>query len=363
MDEHIDALVRTGAARAGVLSLGGGLPARELFPRRALTASFLRVVTEPAAGALQYGWPEGSEPLRAWVAQRLRQRGASVEPGEVIITSGAQQALTLIAEIALPPGTRVACDPETYPAALDLFRARGLHPTTEVDGAAAFYTMPAVSNPRGLSLSAAARRTLLARARAAGAPILEDDAYAELRFDGRLPPPLLAEERALVHHVGTFSKTLCPGLRVGWLISPPDLHKRALAAKQVADLQANSLAQALLEDFLAHADYDALLARARRFYARRARLLAQALARALPALRFVMPEGGLALWAESAREGDDAALLDTALRHGVSVDPGRSFRVDGRSSPLAMRISFAGEAAPKLVEGVERLARAWREVG
>lgn len=351
--------MRTGAARPDTITLGGGLPARELFPRRALAASFLRVMADPEAPALQYGWAEGREGLRAWVAARLRKRGAEVSPDEVLITSGAQQALAIAAQVLFQPGARVGCDAESYPDALDLFRTRGLKPVATRTGVAGFYVMPAMSNPHGRVMPDDARRELLRRARAERAPILEDDAYAELRFDGPPPRPLLADDRARVWHIGTLSKTLCPGLRVGWLVVPRRAYARAKEAKHTADLQANSLAQALLEDFLSHSDYDALVARACRFYARRAHHLTRALARHLPALRFTPPEGGFTIWAETGREGDDAALLEAAIRRGVSFDPGRSYRVDGRASPMALRLSFASEPASRLAEGVRRLARAW----
>jgi 2-aminoadipate transaminase len=357
VDGRIDDLIRKGAARPDTIALGGGLPARELFPRRALAGAFLRSIMDPGCAALQYGWPEGSEGLRAWVADRLRKRGAAVDAGEVLITSGAQQALSILVQILFQPGDRVGCDPESYPAALDLFRARKLVPTIATKDVAGFYAMPAIGNPRGLGLDDRARAALLARA--ARAPVIEDDAYAELRFAGPPPRPLLADDRRHVCHVGTLSKTLCPGLRVGWLVVPPRLYKRAVDAKHASDLQANSLAQALLQDFLARADYDALVERARRFYARRARALARAVARCLPSFRFTPPEGGFTIWVETDREGDDAALLETAIRYGVSFDPGRTFRVDGRASPIALRLSFAIEPAPRLTLGVERLARAW----
>jgi 2-aminoadipate transaminase len=217
--------------------------------------------------------------------------------------------------------------------------------------------MPAIGNPRGIGLDDRARAALLARA--ARAPIVEDDAYADLRFDGPPPRPLLADDRRHVAHVGTFSKTLCPGLRVGWLVVPRRLQRRALDAKHAFDLQANSLAQALLEDFLARADYDALLARSRRFYARRAEVLQRTVADRLPTFRFTPPEGGLTMWVETDRRGDDAAFLAAAIRHGVSVDPGRTFRADGHASPIALRLSFASEPVDRIALGVERLARAW----
>ncbi|MFT3764188.1 MAG: PLP-dependent aminotransferase family protein [Minicystis sp.] len=359
MDGRIDELIRMAAARPDTITLGGGLPARELFPRRALTEAFVRTMTDPGCAALQYGWPEGSEGLRAWVAQRLARRGAAVEPDDVLITSGAQQALAIAAQILFRPGDRIGCDPESYPAALDLFRARGLLPTPSSTGVAGFYAMPAIGNPRGLGLDDRAREALLARARLLRTPILEDDAYAELRFAGPPPRPLLADDRRFVFHVGTLSKTLCPGLRVGWLVAPRRYRRRAVEAKHASDLQANSLAQALLEDFLARTDYDALVERARRFYSRRAKALARALRAHLPSFRFTEPAGGFTIWVETDREGDDAALLETAIRRGVSFDPGRSFRVDGRSAPIALRLSFAVEPAPRIALGVERLARAW----
>lgn len=358
MDGRIDELLRTGAASPGNITLGGGLPSPELFPRRALTASFLRVLSDPGAAALQYGWPEGSEGLRAWVAARLRRRGADVNADDVIITNGAQEAIAVAVQVLFQRGSRLCCDPESYAGALDLFEARGVQAVASPEGAHGFYVMPAVSVPRGLGMPESARRALLARARAARAAVLEDDAYAEIRFAGPPPRPLLADDRARVWHIGTLSKTVCPGLRVGWLIPPRRHRKRALEAKHAHDLQANSLAQALVEDFLAHNDYDALVARASRFYGRRARHLARALARRLPELRFAMPEGGFTVWAETDLEGDDAALLEVALRHGVYIDPGRQFRVDRRQSPIAMRLSFATETAPRQLEGVERLAGA-----
>jgi 2-aminoadipate transaminase len=358
MDGRIDDLLRTGASLPGTISLGGGLPAGELFPRRALAASFLRVIEDPRASALQYAWPEGHEGLRAWVAGRLQKRGASVQPGDVIITSGAQQAIAIAAQVLFQRGARIGCDPESYSGALDLFQARGLDAVTARKGVDGLYVMPAMSNPHGRTMTDTDRRVLLAQAHATRVPILEDDAYAEIRFDGPPPRPLLADDRAHVWHIGTVSKTLCPGLRVGWLIAPPRHRKRALTIKQAQDLQSNSLTQVLLDDFLAHTDYDDLVERASRFYRRRARHLVRALARRLPELRFEMPEGGFTLWAETDLKGDDASLLETALAHGVSFDPGRMFRTDGRHSPIAMRLSFATEPAARQTEGVERLARA-----
>lgn len=363
MDGRIATMLRRCAAEPSVIALGGGLPARQLFPRRALSESFLRVMQDPAAPALQYGWPEGRERLRSWVADRLRGRGADVEAQDVIITSGAQQAIALAAEVSFQPGAHLACDAESYSSALSLFRGRRLVPTTNHEGAAGFYVMPVVSNPHGRGMAEDARRDLLRRARRTHAPILEDDAYAELRFEGPPPRPLLADDRTQVWHVGTFSKTLFPGLRIGWLVPPRRARARVLEAKNASDLETSALSQVVLEDLLEHLDYEALVSQARRFYARRARHLARALARRLPDLRFAAPAGGFSLWAETSYHGDEASLLERAIHHGVSFDPGSAFQVTAAGKPVAMRLSFSSETIPRLLEGVERLARAVRAFG
>jgi 2-aminoadipate transaminase len=361
MDRRIDELQRRGAAAPDVIGLGGGLPAPELFPRLGLASSFFRVIRAPASPALQYGWPEGQEKLRAWVAARLRSRGADVSARDVIITSGAQQAIDLTIGLSLRNGDRIACDPETYPGALDLFRAKGIEPVTRHEDAAGVYVMPRVSNPHGDTMGGAAREALLRFARRRGAFILEDDAYADLHFDGTPGPPLLARDRRLVWHVGTLSKSLCPGLRVGWLVPPRAHRDAAIESKRQVDLQANSLSQAIVEDFLDKGDFDALLAKATRFYARRSRRLARALHRHLRTWRFHAPVGGFAIWAETDFEGDDASFLEVALEQGVSFDPGSSFRVAPSNRPIALRLSFSTEPANRIDEGVARLARAWRK--
>ena len=350
MDPRIERLQRRAAASPGVLSFGGGLPSDTLFPRGPLSRAFVRAVQTQA---LQYGWPEGSEALRRWVSGRLRARGAEVDPADVIVTSGAQQAIAIAARLQCRPGERVLVDSESYPGALDLFRSRGLRPSAH--GGAARYVMPAVQNPHGRALDEK-ERTRLERSRS---PILEDDAYAELRFDGRLLPPLLASARDRVWHIGTFSKTLCPGLRVGWLVPPRRFLKRALRHKRDDDLQAGGLAQAVLESYLAETDWDARLWRLRRIYARRAARLTEALRRRLPSWRFADPEGGFSVWVELDDEGDDAKLLEVALAHGVSFDPGRSFRADAAPSPLALRLCFSAIDEALIDEGVRRLERAF----
>lgn len=334
-----------------MLSLGGGLPAAELFPRAALGRAFTAALRR--ASTLQYGWPEGSPGLRAWIAARLRARGADVSADEVIITNGAQQALAIVIEVLVPHGGAVEVDAETYPAALDLLRQREASAVTT--SGSCIYVMPGVSNPRGHGLSKERRASLLER----GVPIVADEAYAELRFDGVLERPLLADARDRTWHVGTFSKTLCPGLRVGLLVPPRARCAEALRVKHASDLQAGSLAQAVLEELLARDDFDRRLARARAFYEARAHALVRVLRRRMPFLRLREPEGGFSVFAETDERADETALLGVATEHGVSFDPGRLFRAETEGAPLSMRLCFSSNGPRALDEAVARLHRAW----
>lgn len=352
----IDELLRR-AASNGAISLGGGLPADELFPRGALARAFLRSVGRRGGGALQYGWPEGDEALRAWIASRLASRGANVTKEDVVITSGAQQALAIASEILLDPGDDVLVEDRTYPGALDVFRRLGADATSfEGANASCAYVMPGVSNPAGAALDPKRIDDLLGRR----IHIIADEAYGELRFDGATPPLLLKYARDRVWHVGTFSKTLCPGLRVGWLVPPPLFAARVRAMKHDVDLEAGSLSQAILSTFLATDAFDARLARTRRFYEARAHKLMRALRRRFPHFRFAEPEGGFSIFVETDQEGDEVALLEAAVQHGVSFDPGSMFHPERAPSPVSFRLTFSSIAPLWIDEGVARLERAWK---
>jgi 2-aminoadipate transaminase len=277
-----------------------------------------------------------------------------VDAGDVIVTNGAQQAIDLATRLVAPEAGCVWVPEECYPAALELFRARGLRLSTMPEGAALSYAMPLVGNPRGRALEPERRQALLDRSPF----VIEDDAYAELAFDGACGSPLFAEAPDRVAHVGTFSKTLCPGLRVGWLVVPAAYREAARRAKQVMDLQANGLAQCLVERFLAFYEFDRHVEKLREHYARRASALSEAVGRELPSFRFQEPRGGFSLWVETDLPGDDAELLAEALRHGVSVDPGGDFRPSGATAPLAMRLSFSSLPVTSMREAAKRLAKA-----
>jgi len=348
---------RAAAVDPNVISFAGGLPNPALFPRRALSKAFSVALHDSACQALQYGWPEGSEHLRHYIAESLRARGAAVDPKHVLITSGAQQAINLALNAAVREGDFVGVERESYPAALAAIRAAKGKIVPLEEAVRAYYVMPGIANPRGLPLDTTVRHTLLDRSRKQKAVIIEDDAYAETVFDGRVGRPLLADAPDRVFHVGTFSKTLAPGLRVGWLVCPPRFVKDALDSKQTLDLQANSLAQTLLEVYLKGRDYPRHLKRIRRDYAARARTLTALVRAHLPQFRFRMPQGGFSVWLESDLSLDEQALYDEALRNGVTFDCGSPFRPFTQST-LSLRLSYSAVQEQEMEQGIVRLAAA-----
>ena len=346
MDPRVVQLQKHAAEQENVLGFCGGLPANELLPREELGRA-LADVTSSREDALQYGWPEGTEQVRRWVVDRLARRGATIEPDAVIITAGAQQALAIAATVLA--GSSITVGDATYPGALDAFRRAGAQPVAR--GGDVAYVMAGVANPLGRAMPVEAARIAIA-----------DEAYTELRFDGHIARPLIADAPDTTWHVGTISKTLAPGLRIGWLIPPRAHHDEALDIKAATDLQTASITQAALGHLLQSLDYDAFVTRARTEYARRAERLVAALRTHVPALRFDEPEGGFSIWAHTDREGDEVALLQAAFDAGVMIDPGSLFRVD-QVAPVSMRLSFSSTRIDQIDEGARRLARAldtWR---
>ena len=358
MTSRVERIQRATAARSDIHSFAGGLPDPKMFPRHALTHAFLRAIEARDSPALQYGWPEGRPGLREFIAERLRARGCAVDAEDVIVTSGAQQGIAIATELLFRRSKTIAVDAETYPGALDLFRARGLELTLDPRRARAAYVMPQIDNPRGRVMAEPTRRQLLEAARRQNLALIEDDAYADILFRGKPSRPLLADAPESVFHIGTFSKSLCPGLRVGWLVTPPRFRERALDIKRESDLQANSLAQSILEAFFRDHDFDARVARASRRYRRRAARLAEALRRHLPEWSFEEPEGGFSIWVDSGEPGDDVALLEMAASFGTSFDPGSTFSV-AACSTLRLRLCYSCLDEAHIEDGVKRLRGAW----
>ncbi len=354
----------------------GGAPPVECLPVEpiveALAAAWRR---EPTA--LWYNETEGYEPLRAAIAARLASRGATVDPDTVLITQGAQQALDLVARLLLEPDDRVIVEGPTYFGALQVFEPyavsieavpldeQGVIPEAleaafrRAPRPKLFYTVPTFQNPAGVTMSAERRRIVVDLAAHYGIPIVEDDPYGELWYTAPPPPPLRAYWDEVIL-LGTFSKTLAPGLRVGWLVAPPRLMKPLIDAKEAADIQSDRLLQRALAEVVTNPWYEEHLAAARRNYATRCQLLVEALERELGSLAIWNPPGGgFFLWVTLRDGTDTASLLPHCSTYGVTFVPGSEFYPEHRPSP-SFRLGFTTLTPEELLRGVGRLGRALR---
>jgi 2-aminoadipate transaminase len=359
--------------RPHVISFAGGLPAPELFPAAGLRAAFDAVLSEDAGGALQYGPTPGHRPLRELVAERLGRRGIACDAEDVVITTGSQQALDLLGRVLAGPGMEVLVESPSYVGALQAFSARevsftacpgdeqGLradllrrHPDT-----ALLYTVPTFQNPSGGTMAIERRRELLSCTRDLGLPVIEDDPYSELRYD-REPVPAL---RALpggedVVHLGTFSKVLSPGIRLGWVVAPRPVTQRLVLAKQGADLHTDGLVQRAVVRFCRDNDLDAHVLTLRAAYRERRDAMLAALAELMPAgTSWTRPEGGMFIWVTLPDGFEALSLLAEAVERRVAFVPGTAFHVDGGGA-RSLRLNFTNSTPERIREGVERVAAA-----
>ena len=356
---------------ADTIAFGPGEPDAALFPLDEIKRTMERILAEPAAArrALQYGPSEGDPRLRARVAAYMTAKGVCCGPDNVLLTNGSQQALHFAAALLVEPGDTVAVQAPTYPGALQILAARGavLHSFEEVERDAAMrpaliYAMANFHNPTGRSLDLGERQALLALAEARGAILVEDDPYDVLRFEGAPLPPLLAldtrgrpvdEARAL--YLGTFSKSVVPGFRVGWVVGPRAAVATMALMKQTEDLQAGTFAQACLAD-LFDAALDRHAERLRAAYRLRRDAMVEALAGTAGNLAtWTVPDGGFFLWLSLPEGFDTAAMLPEAARNGVTYGPGAAFFHDGDGANR-LRLSYSSAPPERIGEGVRRLA-------
>lgn len=364
-----EVVARKAAIREGVLALGAGLPAGETLPAHELAAAFSELVstTKGRDEALQYGWPEGAAALRQFVVDRLVRRGVKISPEDLIITSGAQQALELsllaLKTLVAPDARSVRVDPQTYSGALELMKSAGWQCSTD-DAAPVVYAMPAIANPTGARDLEST--TLVVRAHKKGTHptrwVIEDDAYVDIAFDGFTPPSLLALDRESTFHIGTLSKSVCPGLRVGWVVPPPSLARTMLKLKRQTDIQTSSLAQGLASTYLSMIDYGKRIDGLCHFYRNRAEAMMSALRRRLPGWQFAAPEGGFSLWIQPDVDIDETRFLAACLECGVGLEPGSAFRPVSsekkHSISSGIRLCFSSLNELELPEAVDRLAHA-----
>ncbi|WP_329395422.1 PLP-dependent aminotransferase family protein [Streptomyces lydicus] len=364
-------------ARPEVISFAGGLPAPELFDAAGIADAFRHVLAEAPRRVLQYSTTEGDPALRAAVAARYSARGLPTEADDLLVTTGSQQGLSLLATALLEPGDVVLVEDPCYLAALQIFSFAGARvvpvPTDDggldpaaLDEIAArerpklLYVIPTFQNPTGRTLSTERRAAVAEVAARRGLWIAEDDPYGELRFEGEPAPWVAAfpgaEDRTAL--LGSFSKVMAPGLRLGTVRAPAALRRACAIAKQAADLHTSTVDQAAAARYLAVTDLDGHLARVRDAYRARRDALIDGLPAALPeGSRWNRPAGGMFVWATLPSGYDAAALLPEVVKHDVAYVPGAPFFA-GAPDPTAARLSFVTHAPEEIREGLGRLRKA-----
>ncbi|WP_079044708.1 MULTISPECIES: PLP-dependent aminotransferase family protein [unclassified Streptomyces] len=365
-------------ARPEVISFAGGLPAPELFDVEGIRAAYDRVLTEHPRSALQYSTTEGDPELRTAVAARLTARGLPTEADDLLVTTGSQQALTLLTTALVEPGDVVLVEDPCYLAALQTFGfagARVVPVPTDDDGIVPealeeiaarekptlLYVVPTFQNPTGRTLPAERRHAVAEAAARHGFWIVEDDPYGELRYDGEHMPSIASDPVAADRTVllGSFSKVMAPGLRLGHLRAPAGLRRACVIAKQAADLHTSTIDQAAAARYLRDSDLDAHLAVIRAAYQERRDAMLGGLPGALPeGSRWNRPEGGMFIWVTLPTGHDATALLETAIGHEVAYVPGAPFFC-GEPDARSMRLSFTTHAAEEIREGLRRLAKSF----
>jgi 2-aminoadipate transaminase len=367
-------------ARPEVISLAGGLPDTSTFPPQTFAAQMTRIAQESAAEALQYGPTEGFEETVDCIVQVMAAEGMLPDPEDVIVTTGGQQAIDLICKTLIDPGDAVICEAPTYPGAVPVFCSYQADTIQiECDGEGMLideleatlrrldsegrrpkliYSVPNFQNPAGVTMSLERRRRLVELARQRELLVVEDNPYGLLRFGGEALAPLYQLDGGdFVVYIGTFSKILSPGIRLGWMVAPPPVMEKVVLGKQASDLCTSTLTQYFVREYFADGQWREYIASLAEIYRGRRDAMLAALGAHFPAeATWTEPEGGLFIWATLPEYIDTEDLLAKALRADVAFVPGRAAYVDdrGRSS---MRLNFSGANEDEIREGVRRIGK------
>jgi 2-aminoadipate transaminase len=367
-----------------IISFAGGLPAPETFPVERFAAAFNKVMADHGARALQYSTTEGYTPLREMIARRSTRYGINIERDNVLITSGSQQALDLIGKVFINPGDHIVVERPTYLGALQAWNAyQAEYVSADIDGDGYvtasldarirtgpkfIYALPNFQNPSGVTMSQARRQALIELADHYGVPILEDDPYGQLRYEGEHVPPIVhldsqfrstdgARYSGNVIYLSTFSKTLSPGIRLGWIVAPAEVIQKLVQAKQGADLHTSTINQLVAHEVASGGFLDQHVKEIRAIYRERRDAMLAALAREFPAgVTWTKPQGGLFLWLTFPEWMNAADVLSAGIEQKVAFVPGAPFFADGTGQNTA-RLNFSNATPERINEGVRRLAR------
>ena len=369
--------------RPGIISLAGGLPSPKTFPIQEFADACAEVLHKDGQAALQYAASEGYGPLRQAVADMLPW---NVDPAQVLITTGSQQGLDLVAKVLLDPGSRVLVETPTYLGALQAFapmepvpqsvatddegvivedliaKARGTAAGGFQDAARFVYLLPNFQNPTGRTMTEARRAAVSEAAAAAGLPIVEDNPYGELWFDEAPPLPLAARNPDGVIYLGSFSKVLAPGLRLGFLVAPKAIYPKLLQAKQAVDLHTPIFTQRMVSAVMKDNFLERHVPTIRALYKRQRDAMIAALTREMAGLdvKFNAPKGGMFLWARLPDGIDTVALLPKAVERNVAFVPGAPFYA-GQGDPRTLRLSFVTASVEEIDIAIAALALTLRE--
>ncbi len=382
------------AAQSDIISFAGGLPAPELFPVERAEQAACQLLERTGTRALQYGETEGYLPLRQFICDNMCRYGIQARPTNVLITNGSQQALDLIGKLLINPGDRVLVEEPTYLGALqawNAYQAEYVSVPSDDDGLRTdllegglrngpkfMYILPNFQNPGGTTLPLERRLEIVRLSNKYGIPIIEDDPYGALRFEGEHLPPLVALDADFqtstglnghgymegnVIYLGTFSKTLAPGLRLGWVVAPEEVIDQLVMGKQGVDLHTSSFAQMLAYEIVKDGFLEDHIRLIRRVYGERRNVMLEALARYFPeGCSWTAPKGGLFLWARVPQDVDTAELLPRAVEHKVAYVPGSAFYPDPERGRNTMRLNFSNAQPAQIEEGIRRLGNMLHEV-
>ncbi len=369
-----------------VISFAGGLPAPELFPTKEVIEATHRVLEQQGAMALQYGLTEGYLPLREMIVRHMQRYGIFCAPDNVLITSGSQQALDLIGKVLINPGDQIAVEEPTYLGALqawNAYEAEYVTIPTDEDGMRTdaleealatrrikfIYALPNFQNPSGITMSHERRVEMVRLADKYDVPIIEDDPYGQLRYEGKHEKPMIvidaqnrpeecydSFELGNVIYLSTFSKTLCPGFRVAWMVGPREVIQKVVFAKQGADLHTSTLAQMVAYETARGGFLDKHVAMLREVYRQRRDLMLELMEETFPPeITWTRPKGGLFLWVRMPEGMSSVAVLEKAVQSKVAFVPGSPFYPHG-GGENTFRMNFSNATPEQIAEGIKRLA-------
>jgi len=365
------------AEKPEIISFAGGMPAPELFPIKEIIEAAKNVLEKSGRAALQYSATEGFMPLRKIIAnERMKPSGVDVTEDDIIITSGSQQGLDFSGRIFINSGDTIICESPSYLGAINAFKAyeprfveiemddHGMimeeleKALAENPQAKFIYTIPDFQNPTGKTLSVDRRKKMVELAVKYNIPIVEDNPYGDLRFDGEMLPAIKSfDKEGIVIFLGTFSKTFSPGLRLGWVCAEPTILNKYLIVKQGADLQTNSLAQREAAEYMQAHNLNEHIIKIKEVYKKRRDLMLETMKQEFPNdCTFTYPEGGLFTWVKLPENVDARDVFKLALEQNVAFVPGGSFFPNGGKKNY-FRLNYSNMSEEKIVEGITRLGK------